>query len=317
MLRAAVVGARRNRQGTGEYVARELAAAGCAVTAIVGTRPESVEAARRGLRERHGLDVRGYTSLQALLEAETVDVVAICSPHAAHLPQLERALQAGCHVFAEKPLWWSDDLRADAIGPTVERLLAAVAPGRHLALNTQWPFTLDGFRALHPGAAEAPLERFDMWLSPNNPDPRSMVVDSGSHLLSMLQALAGPGTIVAPRSVLEDETLFLRCGYAHAAGEAQVELRLEPCPSVPRPAGYAINGAAVERRITLPEYRFRFEAPDGRGVDLDDPLRGCVRSFVTSAEAGRSPDKTRILAGMTQLYQLAEASTEEVVWPKN
>ena len=62
-MKAAVVGARRVRQGTGEYVARELARRGVDVVAIVGTRPDSVAEAATNLRERHGIEARGYTSL--------------------------------------------------------------------------------------------------------------------------------------------------------------------------------------------------------------------------------------------------------------
>jgi predicted dehydrogenase len=246
-----------------------------------------------------------------------VEIVAICSPHAAHLPQLETAAAAGCHVFCEKPLWWCDDLEAAHIEPAVDRVLEALQPGKTLALNTQWPHTLGGFRQLYPGVAEAPLESLTMWLSPNNPSPRQMIVDSGSHLLSMLQALAGTGTIDDPRCELKDETLSVRCAYDHPKGRAQVELRLKPCAEVPRPAGYAVNGRAVERLIELPAYHFTFEADDGRRVPLEDPLAGCVRAFVESAKSGRSPNRARILAGMTQLFQLAAVSTQEVVWPRN
>ena len=84
-LHAAIVGARRARQGTGEYVARELAALGCTVGAIVGTTSGTTDTARRTLAERYGITCRGYTSLARLLEAEDVQVVVVCSPPEVHL----------------------------------------------------------------------------------------------------------------------------------------------------------------------------------------------------------------------------------------
>src|SRR4051812_42202314 len=102
LLRAAVVGARRERQGTGEFIARALAKQGVRVESIVGTRPETAEQARVDLKERHGIDARAHLSLEELLAKEKPDIVVIASPAEYHLPALEAALQAGCHVFCEK-----------------------------------------------------------------------------------------------------------------------------------------------------------------------------------------------------------------------
>lgn len=44
-----------------------------------------------------------YTSLEELLEKEKPDVVHICTPHYLHVPMAIQALQAGAHVFMEKP----------------------------------------------------------------------------------------------------------------------------------------------------------------------------------------------------------------------
>jgi predicted dehydrogenase len=311
-LRVAVIGARRVRQGTGEYVARELAALGAQVPAIVGTSEASVEEARAGLRARHGLEVRGYTSLAALLEREAVDAVAICSPHEAHLEQLELAVEARLHVFAEKPLLWRRGLerapRAEVealVGGLVDRCLASDC---YLHLNAQWPYTLPAFDALHPGARRAPARSFRMWLAPMTRGPDA-VVDAGSHLISMLQALVGPGDLVDARLTARDaaqDELSLAASYAHRAGTTAVELELRRCPAPPRPAGYSIDDRVAERRIELPSYRFTFEA-DGRTVPLGDPLSASVEDFVRSVATARRPDRASLVAGMTQLQELVAA----------
>ena len=314
----AVVGARRKRQGTGEYVAREFARCGCDVRAIVGTSQSTIELARAGLRERYGIECAGYTSLVELLEAEKVDVVAICSPPHAHLSQLELAAQVGCHVFSEKPLWWSDELvsAADEAQARTERLLESfIRHDRYLALNTQWPFTLDAFRRLHPGAliAGRPPERFSMWLSPTS-GGRQMLVDSAPHLLSMLYALAGPGEIGRIRAdygglPLDDERSTMRLSfiYRHARGVTEVQFGLSRCAEAPRPAGYSVNGFDAQRHIELPGYLLSFSA-NGDSVPVPDPLAAAVADFVASVGSGRRPDRTQIVDGMMQLQQLVAAT---------
>ncbi|MFQ5937562.1 MAG: Gfo/Idh/MocA family oxidoreductase, partial [Acidiferrobacterales bacterium] len=137
----AIVGARRRRQGTGEYIAREFARCGCDIRAIVGTTEQSIELARAALRQRYGIHCRGFTSLAALLDAASIDIVAICSPSYAHRAQLDVAAEAGCHVFCEKPLWWDDALTshtaaADDVRRHAERLLRRfVQQHRYLGLN--------------------------------------------------------------------------------------------------------------------------------------------------------------------------------------
>lgn len=310
-LSVAVIGARRVRQGTGEYVARELVQRGWRVPAIVGTTPASVEAARVALRERHGIEARGYTSLAALLEREAVDAVAVCSPHEAHLAQLELALEARLHVFAEKPLYWRAGLGAAdpaEVEETVERLVdRALEAGRYVHLNAQWPYTLESFYELHPEARGVHPAAFAMWLAPMTVGAAA-VVDAGSHLISMLQALVGPGQLedVTVRHEGSDR-LRVACSYVHAAGSTAAELRLARCDAPPRPAGYRLDGRAVERRIEMPSYRFSFEA-DGRTVPVRDPLAASVEDFMTSVAAGRRPDRAALVQGMTQLHALVRAA---------
>ncbi len=321
--RVAVVGARRRRQGTGEYVAREFARQGCEVSAIVGTTDSTLASARAALQERYGIRCRGFLSLDALLREEPVDIVAICSPVLAHLSQLECAAAAGKHVFCEKPLWWSDELlRVPDAGACIrdrtERLIASFrTTGRYLALNAQWPHTLAAFRELHPQARLDPLEHFRMCLSPVSRG-REMLIDSGSHLLSMLRALAGPGQLRGVRvhyqppagREQQHSRLLLECVYRHDRGTAAVEFALTQYPDPPRPAGYSINGFAVRRHVEMPAYLISFKDRD-RSVPVPDPLAVCVQDFVQSVRAGRLPDSDALVDGMTQLYALVTAGQGE------
>ncbi|MDH3671888.1 MAG: Gfo/Idh/MocA family oxidoreductase [Gammaproteobacteria bacterium] len=317
----AVVGARRHRQGTGEYVAREFMRCGCSVCAIVGTTRATVEAARRVLRERHGIECSGFLSLEALLENEPVDMIAVCSPANTHLPLLDLAVEARCHVFCEKPLWWTSELvhlpnaRAEIREQATQLVDRCVRQGRYLTLNTQWPFTLEAFRELHPDAYgdERTVEHFSMWLSPTS-GGLDMVVEAGPHLVSMLQALLGPGTLHDIQAKFKDlaglgthAELLLTCAYKHGQGETQVEFRLTRCPEPPRPAGYSINGMAAERHVELPDYVISF-VNKGKRASVRDPLAISVENFVSAVQVGRLSDRTSVVDGMTQLHELVVAA---------
>lgn len=57
----------------------------------------------RHLAERHGFE-RATSSVDAVLSSEDVDIVVIATPHDTHAALTVRALDAGKHVFCEKPL---------------------------------------------------------------------------------------------------------------------------------------------------------------------------------------------------------------------
>ena len=314
-LRAAVIGARRSRQGTGEWIARDLSRLGVEVAAIVGTSAESRAEAQATLRARYGIKAATYGSLPELLAHETVDVVAICSPPEAHLEQLLSAAQAGCHVFCEKPIAWWPNLPTQPeaqLRDQVESLLAAfTSRGLLLTLNCQWPFTLGAFYELHPGLRGVRVERFEMSLSPMRTGAAALV-DSGSHPLSMLYTMLGASLegVSDPRvsfAGADRSSMTCEFDYSHASGIVPVRILLEEHPAPPRPAGYSINGAPVNRRIQLPTYSLSFEA-EGRSVALSDPLTAAVADFLARLRAGTPTETAPVLAGALHLHRLVKAA---------
>jgi predicted dehydrogenase len=308
-LRVAVVGARRERQGTGEFIARSFAQHGCSVEAIAGTSEASAEKARGALRDRYAIDCRAYVSLDELLRKEKPDVVAVASPAEFHRAALEAALRAGCHVFCEKPLFWSDaydgDDSEELVRDDAGRLHElAHGRGRLLFLNTQWPETLDAFRELHPDALDQPLRSLDMWMSPLS-EGTTMVVDSAPHVLSLVHALAGEGDVEPGRFDASrwPHGLDLEFDFRHAKGVARVGLHLRQCPEPPRPAAYAVNGRRADRVVELPSYRQSFEST-GRRVELADPLERRVKRFIDAVGRGEPTDRYAIVEAMAQLARL-------------
>jgi predicted dehydrogenase len=61
-----------------------------------------------GLAARHAPG-RSYTDWRAMLDAERLDALVVCSPHATHAEVTSAALDLGVHVLVEKPLCIAPD----------------------------------------------------------------------------------------------------------------------------------------------------------------------------------------------------------------
>lgn len=307
MCKVVVIGARRHRQGIGEFIAQACALAGAEVCGVVGTREDSVRLARESLYERYGIQCGGYLSVEEALDREKPDVVAVCSPIAFHREHLELAAAAGVHCLCEKPLWWGE--AADRTEVTAGIVDAFSRRGRHLGLMTQWPHTLEAFFRVHPGLKGKAVRRFEMLLSPITIGA-SMVLDSVSHPLSLLEALTGSGGVESPEAVFVDGdpgNLRLEFTYAHAGGAVEARCRFITTAEPPRPAGYAVNGLGVERRIEVPSYEITFESA-GRSVEVEDPVEVRVRDFLEEVRAGAAPDRESLIQGMRGLEVLMAAA---------
>ena len=164
--------------------------------------------------------------------------------------------------------------------------------------------------------AGRPVGRFEMHLSPITTGVR-MALDSMSHPLSLLEALCGVGEVESPRAVYGEEgDLTLRFQYApreryEETKATEVVARLVRHAAPPRPAGYAIDGCAVERMIELPSYEISFVATiDGRErrQPVPDPVTALVRDFVEGVASGRSTDRAALVSGMRGLERLVAAA---------
>ncbi|MEQ7051773.1 Gfo/Idh/MocA family oxidoreductase [Paenibacillaceae sp. P-4] len=71
----------------------------CKLMAVCSVKPEEVEEAQQELKVPYG-----YTNYEDMLRNTELDAIFIASPSAYHCEQIEQALEAGFHVFSEKPL---------------------------------------------------------------------------------------------------------------------------------------------------------------------------------------------------------------------
>lgn len=285
--RIIVVGARSARQGLGEYVASWFARRAAEVVAIVGTSKDTVQNAQATLRERYGIQCRGYINLDEALACVPCDAVVICSPYRFHAEHLWTVGRAGKHCLCEKPLFWPLTDR-DLIAPFIES-------GKRLEILTQWPWTLPAFFDLYPSQERTTIQSLEMRLSPITTG-LDMVPDAVPHFISMLQGLVGSGSVsrLSARFIDGDpRRLTFHCVYRHGRGQTEGVLHLETCPHRPRPAWYAVNGARVDREIDLADYQQYFRSKERR-VSLPDPLGLLVDSFLTNVINERPTCRTML-----------------------
>ena len=314
--RVGIVGARRRRQGLGPYVARDLVAAGAEVPSYVATSNTTLESALPDLREFAGVAPRGYLDLRDMLEAESLDAVAILSPPEFHAQHLEIAAEAGVHVLCEKPFVWGEE---DPIGRTRSLLAAFEGRGLHIWENCQWPYTLPGFEALHPGGLSAAPSQFEMELEPISRG-RQMLGDALPHPISLLQALC-PGS--SPRAEAVEvspggpdaEALTYCFHYRTDAHTCEVRVCLRQRETPPRNAAYAIDGRRARRVVSPLDYQLSFADSD-RSVPIADPLTQLVADFVATLRdahrAGVPPPARQIQERMHLLVALTTAYEENL-----
>lgn len=306
-LRVGIVGARRVRQGTGPYLARFLAAEGADVVGVVGTGLATATEAARALAAE-GIDTTPYPEISALVQEGRLDALVIASPHETHDDYLALAAQAGLHVLCEKPLCWGG---VDPAGRARRHAGALLAKGRHLMLQTQWPYTLPSYERLFPGVLASGWTRFSMQLSPGCRGKR-MVADAAPHALSLLATCVpdSSATVLDPTVEIapDDEgSAVVRFEY-HAAGRRiEAELRLDHAPHAPRRAAYGFDGHLARREIEPATYRMTLTG-GGSKVALPDPTPLLVRTFVSRVRSGESPSvDPGAVPGVAHLVQLASA----------
>src|SRR3954468_12939203 len=83
----------------GAVHARSARLAGASLVGVAASTPESARRAAAALGAE-----RAFENAEALVAADDVDVVHICTPNHLHVPLSEAALAAGKHVILEKPI---------------------------------------------------------------------------------------------------------------------------------------------------------------------------------------------------------------------
>ena len=201
---------------------------GFAITACVEPEPTR----RAAFMQRWGI-ARGFADLSAVAAAKlngNFDIISLCSPTAAHAPQLETALALRPRlIFCEKP-----------VTPTLAQSAALVArcsrAGVPLAVNYTRRWASDVQRLaieLRQGVWGAVRSATGTY--------NKGVLNNGSHLLDLLHLLLGPMSVLHAGEAVADhwgddptvpallqtaEGVSVHLATAHAADAAVFELQL-------------------------------------------------------------------------------------------
>lgn len=281
-MKVALIGAGRNINGLGPFIAKYFAQAGASVTAVLTRHADSASQAARDL-QAYGIQARAYSDIERLLKHDRPDAVVIATPQASHLDYLRRALGESLHVFCEKPFVWP----APPDYGVLLNGLFDVAERRDLviAMNSQWPFTLPVYYELYGRPANP--ERFEMRLSPGCAGP-AMLPDSLPHSLSLLHAVLGPGELAEIDVKGAPEAQTVSFAYHHAAGLCRCTVELVQTRTQPRPLIFGFDGRLVEREIDIQNYAIYFKGA-GQTRAVRDPLELAVNDFIDSVQQGRPP----------------------------
>lgn len=166
---------------------------------IVGVATTRAETARKAAAEI-GCDM-AVADYRVLLERDDVDVVDLCTPHDSHEAILLAAVQAGKHIYCEKPLARSVD--------EAERVAAAVrAAGVRLGLTFNFrflPCVLRAKQLIDEGFVGRVFSFHGRYFRASYIDPArpmawrlrkaqaggGIVIDSGAHLVDLTHFLLG------------------------------------------------------------------------------------------------------------------------------
>lgn len=302
--RFGLIGARRAHQGLGPFIARDIAAAGGNVVAVLGRTAGSAAEAAEAVEAAIGGAVPAAPKAMADPEAFFglgLDAVCVLTPAGSHGAFVEMALGHGCHVLAEKPFLWAPETDwADRARDLEDRFAAA---GLILAVNAQWPWTIPTLEEALGNPVQG-AAKLSMGMQPAS-SGFQMIGDAAPHPLSVAQAIAPDLEAFSALSVerVEADELWIRGTLQGKTSSLDIEMHLDGRPlapgSGPRGAWIAIDGTRVERCIRPRDYAlfFRrgsalFDLPDPLTLRIADFLQRIQAATARPTEAPRAADRT-------------------------
>jgi predicted dehydrogenase len=307
--RVAVIGAR----GIGKHHAKWFHFAGCDVVAIVGTRPETTDAAARGLRDIFPFVGRTYWDLGRMLAECQPQIVSVCSPPDRHAEHVLACIHAGCHVLCEKPLVWDPQRsKAEQLAEAEQVVDAAARFPFTFGVNLQFAAAVAPFLEIGrevTGAPLGPVREFSLnWTPRPGKDRRAPEWywnDLSPHALSLLLALV-------PEARVDFDTVDCRVGESGTevefdasspGGTCHAFVRLEEPPGDQLVRWFCANGLRVDY-TAKPDPSGIFSSYlgcQGREWRLDDFMKASIERFLRAATVG---DTTPYVSGPAALENL-------------
>ena len=283
-MKAAVIGAARNNNGIGEYIAKYLHENDVEVACVLGSTQISASSAAANLT-KYGIKAKAYTSFSQMMRDARIDCVAIASPSHTHKQFIEECIDEGVHIFCEKPFVSPDMPHQDA---WIENaFIRAQEKGIVIAMNSQWPFCLPYYEELCGMTDPERINEFSIRLSPLSLG-REMIPDSVPHALSLLYCAAGSGIMEDLTFDKGDDTLMIRFNYLAEQTRCAVMIEMVRETEQPRTFSFGFNGCVARRHIDLKTYTLHLTYGD-KILKIADPLGLSVRDFVEATRTRREP----------------------------
>jgi hypothetical protein len=284
-MKAAIIGAARNINGIGEYIAKYFLANDVEVLCVLGSTQTSSSSAAANLNNKYGMKLKAYTDFSKMMQESPIDCVAIASPSHTHKDYIDKCIGAGVHIFCEKPFISPDMPHQDA---WIENaFIQAQEKGIIIAMNSQWPFCLPFYEELCGRLEPAKITEFSIRLSPLS-EGQAMIPDSVPHALSLLFYAAGSGILEDLSLERGKDTLIVRFTYLTEYTRCAALIEMVRETEQPRTFSFGFNGCAARRHIDLKTYTLHLTYGD-KILKIADPLGLSVRDFVESTRTRREP----------------------------
>lgn len=248
----------------------ELLLEGAALAGVdIGAVCDSDE--QRAHNAAHRFGARVFTDYEAMLSDSQIDAVIVALPNFMHYDAAVLALNAGKHVFCEKPMTtYSDQSRdlvrlAETSGKVfqvgyMKRFNPAFAAGKE-SLSSIGPVTSASFRLTVNGnpILEGEGTEAQSWHGDLNKSGGGFLVHSGSHLLDLIMFYFGPPQSVfgsLSRDVHGNE--YMNNYLFTMPGGVLVTLQM----CITRAQGFSYAGGIWEEKVEVNGINGRFFAED-------------------------------------------------------
>jgi len=283
-IKIAIVGAGRNRNGIGEYTAKYFHQNGVSVVAVIATTEAKAKKASSALKT-YGIDAVAYADFEKMEKNEQPDCVAIASPSETHYEYILKSIEAGAHVFCEKPFIFSKEINLSAKLDNIFE--AAEKKNIKIAMNSQWPFSVPFYEQVSGFVDRPKIETFFIKMSPLCLG-KDVVPEAVPHALSILYHLCGEGSVEAVEMTSSGKGMSIEFIYRAKSILCKVQVVLESKREQPRDFLFGFNGQIVKRVLDMENYDMYFCCKDKK-LKINDPLELSVKNFISAIKGEDEP----------------------------
>lgn len=303
-MKVSIIGAGRNRNGIGKYIGKYFQKNGATVTSVLGTTEKTSHNASSDLKQ-YGIYATAYTDFNRMVEKERPDTIVIASPSPTHYEYLIKSIEAGLHIFCEKPFICHVNGNIQVLLENIFKI--AENKNLKIAMNSQWPFSIPYYEELCGTIDSQKIESFFIGLSPVCAG-KEMIIDSVPHALSILYYILGDGEIANLDIEFHEEQMSIKFIYSSNKNACKVLIRLLRKERQPRDFSFGFNDKIVSRSLDIESYDIYFNYIN-RSLKIADPLDLSVQDFIAAVREKRESliGKPHIVSNTTLVKQIYDS----------